>query len=71
VYEYTATTTNATNTITAAAIKADAKIVIKVNGVTHTNGTAATWTDGENTVEVTVTHGTTVKTYTVIITKTV
>lgn len=45
-------------------------MAIKVNGVDHTNGTAATWNLGENTVEITVTYGTTVKTYTVIVTKT-
>jgi hypothetical protein len=52
------------------AIKLDAVVVIKVNGAAHTNGTAATWETGENTVEITVTYGTTVKTYTVIVTKT-
>lgn len=70
IYEYTAETTNATNTITATALKPNATVAIKVNGVNHTNGTAATWNLGENTVEITVTYGTTTKVYTVIVTKT-
>ena len=70
VVEYTTETTNATNTITAVAEDEDATIVIKVNGNSITNGSAATWDEGENTVEVTVTNGTTVRTYTVTVTKT-
>lgn len=45
-------------------------ISIKVNDVAHTNGTAATWNLGDNTVAITVTYGTTSKTYTVMVTKT-
>lgn len=67
---YTAETTNATNTITATAAKAGAVIAITVNGDPHANGTAATWDLGDNTVEITVTYGTTQQTYTVIVTKT-
>ena len=59
-----------TNTITATALKPGAIVAIKVNGEAHTSGTAATWETGENTVEVTVTYGTTAKVYTVIVTKT-
>lgn len=44
-------------------------IAITVNGDPHANGTAATW-DLDNTVEITVTYGTTQQTYTVIVTKT-
>ena len=70
VYEYTAETTNATNTITAVALKPGATVSIKVNGEAHTSGMAATWESGENTVEITVTYGTTTKIYTVTVTKT-
>jgi hypothetical protein len=66
---YTATTTDATNTITAVAKDGEAEIEILVNGNPHTNGTAATWDAGENTVEITVTSGTESETYTVAVTK--
>ncbi len=45
-------------------------IAITVNGDPHANGTAATWDLDDNTVEITVTYGTTQQTYTVIVTKT-
>ncbi len=67
---YTATTTNATNTVTAAAEDAEATVMITVNGSVHTNGQAATWQTGENTVSIVVTKGTATKTYTVMVTKT-
>jgi hypothetical protein len=69
VMVYTATTTNDTNTITAVAKDGEATIAIEVNGVAHTNGTAATWENGANTVEITVTNGTETETYTVTVTK--
>lgn len=64
VTSYTATTTNATNKITATA-ESGAVILIEVNGVEHENGEPAEWDDGENTVVVTV--GETI--YTVVVTK--
>lgn len=68
---YTATTTNATNTITAVPSDAGAEIQIKVGEAEISNGAAATWQDGENTVTVNVTaaDGKTKKTYTVTVTK--
>lgn len=69
VMVYTATTTDATNTITAVAKDGEAEIEILVNEAPHTNGTSATWEDGENTVEITVTSGTESETYTVTVTK--
>lgn len=69
VMVYTAATTDATNTITALAMDGEAAITIEVNDVAHTNGTAATWGAGENTVEITVTSGTETETYTVTVTK--
>jgi len=67
---YTATTTNATNTITAVAADTEATVAITVNGSAHTSGQAATWETGENTVSIAVTKGTASKTYTVTVTKT-
>jgi len=69
VMVYTATTTDATNTITAVAKDGEATIAIEVNDAAHTNGTSATWGAGANTVEVTVTSGTETETYTVTVTK--
>ena len=69
VMVYTATTTDASNKITAVAKDGEAEIEILVNGNPHTNGTAATWDAGENTVEITVTSGTESETYTVTVTK--
>lgn len=67
---YTATTSNATNTINAMPADASAAIAITVNDTAIDNGTAATWTSGANTVKVVVTaqDGTTTKTYTVTVT---
>lgn len=64
---YTATTSNATNTITATA--AEGTVAITVNGAPHTSGTAASWQVGENVVEITVTNGTAEAVYTVTVTK--
>ena len=68
---YTATTTNATNTITAVPSDAAAAMEVTVNDVEIDNGTAATWQTGSNTVKVVVTapDGETTKTYTVTVTK--
>ena len=69
VTPYAATTTNATNTITATAEDDDAEITI-LNGETPvTNGSAATWAEGANTVKVTVTNGAAQEVYTVTVTK--
>ncbi len=67
---YDTETANATNTITATAAKSGAQITIKVNDEAHTNGAAAIWEAGENTVEITVKYGTTQRIYTVTVTKT-
>lgn len=73
---YTASTTNATNTVTATPANAGAKVVITNKGTTGgaveiPNGTAATWQAGANTLTITVTaeDGTTTKAYTVTVTK--
>lgn len=68
--DYTAATTNATNTITATPEDDGAAVTI-LNGETPVeNGTAATWSEGENTVAITVKNGTAQKVYTVSVTKT-
>lgn len=65
---YTAGTTNASDTVTATAANGDAA-AINVNGAAHTSGTAATWAEGENTVEVTViSAGKITQIYTVVVT---
>ena len=68
--DYTANTTNQTNTITATATDPEAEITI-MNGETPvTNGTAATWQDRPNTVTITVKNGAAQKVYKVVVTKT-
>lgn len=69
--EYTATTTNATNTVKATPADAGAKIKVSVNNIVIDNGSAATWNSGSNTVKVGVTaaDGTTTELYTVTVTK--
>lgn len=66
---YTATTTNATNTITAIPASGSAEIAITVKEKPVINGSAASWETGDNTVKVKVTDGNEEKTYTVTVTK--
>lgn len=67
VTAYTATTSNATNAVTATAEVGTAEI--KVGDAPLESGKAATWASGENTVTVTVTNGTAKRVYTVTVTK--
>lgn len=69
VLGYTAQTANATNSIRAAAADANAVIEIKNGEAVISNGAAATWSDGENTVTIKVTNGDISETYTVTVTK--
>lgn len=70
VDSYTVTTENNTNKVTATAEDAQATVEIKLNDSTYvTNGTAATWNEGANTLTVKVTNGSEAKTYTVTVTK--
>lgn len=64
---YEVETENASDVVTAA-LKAGDTAVLTLNGDPFTNGTAATWDSGENTLEIVVTSGTATKTYTVIVT---
>ena len=50
--EYTATTSNATNKVTATPIDPNAGIEIKVWTTEIENGASATWAEGENTLTV-------------------
>ena len=68
--EYEASTSAATNKITATPEDEDATVTI-MNGESEvTSGSSATWSAGENTVTITVTNGTAEKVYTVTVTKT-
>ena len=66
---YTASTTNASDAITATPTSNDATVKIKNGSTDVASGTAATWASGANTVTVEVTHGPVTKTYTVTVTK--
>lgn len=68
---YSATTTNATNTVLAVPADIGAKVAVKFGGAVVENGKAITWAAGANTVtvEVTAADGTTTNTYTVTVTK--
>lgn len=66
---YTASTSNASNTVTATAKDTEAAVVIKNGNTTVTSGQSATWKDGLNTVKVTVSNGGADKVYTVVVNK--
>ena len=68
-YSYTATTTNATNTINAVATDASSTITIEANDSPVANGSAITWEDGPNTVTVTVSNEGASQVYTITVTK--
>lgn len=71
--EYTATTTNATNKITATAKDETATVVIASDDATIASDGTATWAAGDNVVTITVTVGegesAVEKEYTVTVTK--
>lgn len=70
VVNYTTTTSNETNTITATATDSShATVVIKNGTTTVESGNSATWGVGDNTVTITVTNGNSSKVYTVLVTK--
>lgn len=66
---YTATTTNATNIVSAVAKDAAAEVTITNNENPVANGLPVTWDAGSNELAVTVTNGTASKEYTVTVTK--
>lgn len=69
VFEYSATTTNASNTITATPEKAGATVAITCGEDEYESGDPIAWEIGENEVIITVTNGDDVQEYTVIVTK--
>lgn len=64
--EYTATTANATNKVTATPTEEGDEVVIMLGETEIENGSSATWEVGENVLEITVDGETT---YTVTVTK--
>jgi hypothetical protein len=66
---YTATTSNASDTVTATGADEDTIVVLTVNGSQHTSGESATWQTGTNTVRAVVIKGEATRTYTVTVTK--
>jgi uncharacterized Rossmann fold enzyme len=75
ILEYTVTTTDATNKVTATTDDPSAVIEIVLtnseeeDGVAVANGTAATWASGENVLTITVTDGDSETVYVVTVTK--
>lgn len=67
--EYTASTTNATNKITATPEDEGAELTIMVGETEIENEGTATWEDGENTLTIDVVNGEETETYTVTVTK--
>lgn len=70
VLEYAASTTNATNKITATTDDPSAVIVVDLDGVVVANESSPTWASGANVVTITVTDGVSVTEYVVTVTKT-
>ena len=69
VTSYTATASNASDTVTAIADDADAQVVVEYNGSQILNGSTVTWATGTKNLVVTVKKGNAVKVYTVAVTK--
>lgn len=69
VLSYTATTTNATNKVTATPTDDTAEVAILVGETPVENGSSASWAEGENTLTVTVTGTTDETVYTVTVTR--
>ena len=67
MFDYTVTTSNATNKVTATATDPNAEVVITVNDTEIDSGDTVTWECGDNEVVVKVT-GETTNTYTVTVT---
>ena len=67
--EYTATTTNYADAVTATPTDENAEVEIMLGETEITNGGDATWSAGENELTITVTNETATKGYTVTVTK--
>lgn len=57
MYEYTATTSNATNKVTATPTDPYAEVEILLGETEIENGSSATWSEGENVLTITVSGG--------------
>ena len=66
--EYTATTTNATNKVTATPTDDTAEVTIMLGETEIENGESATWEEGENELVITVTGTADSTVYTVTVT---
>lgn len=66
--EYTATTTNATNKVTATPTDDTAEVEILLGETEIENGSSATWSEGENVLTITVTGTSDSTVYTVTVT---
>lgn len=66
--EYAATTTNATNKVTATPTDDTAEVEILLGETEIENGSSATWAEGENVLTITVTGTTDSTIYTVTVT---
>lgn len=69
VLEYAATTTNATNKVTATTDDPSAVIAIDLDGETIDNESSPTWEAGDNVLTITVTDGASETIYVVTVTK--
>lgn len=69
VTEYSVTTENATNKVTATATDPYAVITIKLGDTTVDNGSSVAWAEGENILTITVTGGAPATVYTVTVTQ--
>lgn len=66
--EYTATTSNATNKVTATPTDPYAEVAIMLGDTEIENGSSATWAEGENELVITVSGGAPDTVYTVTVT---
>ena len=66
--EYTATTSNATNKVTATPTDDTAEVTIMLGETEIENASSATWEEGENVLTITVTGTTDETVYTVTVT---
>ena len=66
--EYTATTSNATNKVTATPTDPNATVTIMLGETEIENGSSATWAEGENELTITVSGGAPDTVYTVTVT---
>lgn len=66
VITYTASTTNASDTVSATAAEG-VTVTIEANGTAIDSGDEVTWTPGDNTVTITASNGVDTKTYTVTV----